>query len=567
MKISDVAKNSFWQLLVIYTLAVFIIALGFFSKYALYYNILALIIALFGIFLTKNSFVENQNPNNKILNLLFWFSILIILLTRLIPYFLNGFEFPLGYDAGMYKYAIEHGLQKRDMWVLGGVEPGFLYLFHFLNLFLSTNFLLIYLFIIINLVLGLSIYFFSKEYFNREIAVFSILIYSLSLAQFNVFTLLYIKNIIGIGLILVSFIFIRRKKYLPFILSGIILAGIHRPSFYIFGLSYFVFVLSLLFRKTDNKYTPSIDSSNSDSLYINYKSSERNNNKREGSYDNTSPRGRDIYNPINVNTTNNNRIQVNTFFRHVLYGILILVFSSLFYIGDFKIAILSLISPVLSSFVETGVSPGTFISFSEYQFLSLFYLPFAFLGLFYLFQKKKFDIFLFYGILTILIVYFQFFFYNRFVIFLDIFFIITSAIGIYLIINSPNTKKKLGLILISLLLLSGFIFISKAVIETKPLISDEILDSIKQIDVPYVISTTSLHSPFLQGWANAKVIAPGMFDYDIWQSKDRWIQFQEDLNASELKTEYKEDIYLFTNKPLNHPCYEFSGKNLYKWIC
>src|SRR3989338_8415008 len=123
----EIIKNSFWQLLSVYTLLVIAIALGFLGKYALQMHLLAILLGILGIFAVSRFEKENIKINNKLHYTLLIISILIIILLRIIPYL--GNSIPLGYDTGLYKYGIEHGLQNLDIWILsGGMEPGFLYL-------------------------------------------------------------------------------------------------------------------------------------------------------------------------------------------------------------------------------------------------------------------------------------------------------------------------------------------------------------------------------------------------------------------------------------------------------
>ncbi len=518
MGLKEISSKTYWQLLVLYTAFIIAIALGFLNQYTLYFNIFALLVAIFGISIISkeetNEKSEHSFKNSKKLHIfLFLLAIILIIFFRIIPYIHNSI--PLGYDAGLYKYGIEHGLENKDKWILnGGMEPGFLYMMKSLSLFFSTDVLLKYVFIFFIVLLGFAIYMFSKEYFNDRVALFSILIYSLSVVQFKVFTYLYYKNIIALSLIFFSFYFLKREKYIFFILSGILLGSVHRPSFYIFGISYFLFAL----------FSP----------------------------------------------WKNKKYKINDLKRNVLIGAIILIGALLFYLGAFRSAILSIISPVVSSFASPGESPGTFITFNVYQFATLFYLPFAILSFFYIIKNKKFNIFFFYTLILIIIIYFQFFFFNRFIIFLDTALIVLAGKGFDIILKE---KKKLSIILIVLLLLSASVLEFKEAKQAQPIIPQSLFQSIqniKETNIPpssYIISISSEFSPFLQGWTNNRIIAPGLFDYDIWHSETRWSQFWQDLNASDLKTQYKEDIYLFTNKDLNSPCYQKTSQNLYKWVC
>ncbi len=493
-----VLENSFWQLLTIYSFIMILIALGFLSKYTLYFNLLAIIIALFSL---SMNFEKKETINKNLHFIIVLLSIILILLFRIIPYLNNNI--PIGYDGGIYRYGIEHGLENLDGWILtGGMEPGFLYLMKPLNILFGVDFLLTYGFIFFSLLLGFAVYVFSKEYFDKNTAAFSILIYSLSLVQLKVFSYLYYKNVIALSLILFSFYFLKRKQYNFFIISGVLVGIIHRPSFYIFGLSFLFFTI------------------------YNYKSNLK---------------------------------------KNIFMGISILFLTSLFYLGKFSSAILVMISPVISSITQPGLSPGTFISFSQYQFSILFLLPLALVGFIHLAKSKQFNIFFFYTITLFIIIYFQLFFFNRFIIFFDIALIIFAAVG-----SNRLISKKSGIIIFSLLLISALILSFSFSLSLEPQINQETFDSIKSINISknaYIVSISKEFSPYLLGWTNNKIIAPGLFDYDIWANEERWEQFWSDLNASELKDHYKEDIYLFTNKDLNSSCYTEKAKNLYLWSC
>ncbi len=528
LKLYEIVNESFWQLLLVYSILIFCISIGLFSKYALYFNFFALLIALLGFYFIKSEENEDKLFNKKLYNPIFALSIFFILLFRLIPYLYSKHKIPLGYDAGLYKYAIEHGLENMDIWIRGGVEPGFLYFMKFLNstLNISSYFLLTYGFILCILGLGLSIFYFTLVYFkNKDIALLSILIYSISLVQFKVFTYLYYKNIIAIAFTLLGFSFLYKNKYWLFTVFGILVGIFHRPSFYIFGLSFLAFSIISPYR--------------------------------------------------------NKKYDTKLFSKYVLHGSIIVGVSMLFFIGQFSSAITNLIYPVANSFVQTGSSPGTFIDFFDYQFSILFYLPLAILGfLLYIKNNKKEiykDVFFYYTIFLIIIVVFKLFFFNRYLIFLDIVLIIFASYGSYHLLKS---KKYFFFIIISILFVSGIILTFNASIEATPTIPKSIFDTIESIDLGenennYIISISSEYTPYLQGYikssGSTKVIAPGMFDYDVWNSQKRWEIFWQDQNASDLKEVYGEEstIYLFTPQKINNSCYSSIENviNLYKWVC
>lgn len=506
----------FWQLISVYSLFIVLISIGFMYKYDFYFNLFAVVISIFGISLIKTENLKNSFSKN-IHILILIFSVLFILLLRIIPYIDN--TIPLGYDTGLYKYGIEKGLINLDKWVVGGMEPGFLYLMSILNKAFSTNFLLIYGFILFNLLLGFSIYLFSKEYFGKDVALFSILIFSISFVQFKVFTYLYYKNVIGLSLIFFSFYFLKKNKFEWFVFFGILVGIIHRPSFYIFGLSYFI-------------------------------------------YSFTSP-------------FENKKYNLKKLLFNVLYGVIILTISLIFYIGNFWPSIINVLPWVVNSFTEPGTSPGTFISFFEYQFSVLFYLPLSLLGFFYILKNKKLDIFFFYTVLTAVIVYFQFFFFNRFIIFLDIAMIILAAIGSSILIE----KKPLGFLVLSILFVSSGIASFQASINANPLITENQLDLINDLSKniekdAFLMTISSQYSPWVLAYGERRAITPGLFDEDKW-NQSQWnifISTQDKEKTKELMSVYSGKIYLFAgDKGFKNPCFEeylVRGKDKsFKYIC
>jgi len=60
---------------------------------------------------------------------------------------------------------------------------------------------------------------------------------------------------------------------------------------------------------------------------------------------------------------------------------------------------------------------------------TLAYLPLAILGFIHFIKKKDYNLIAIWALLAFIIVYFQFFFYNRFIIMLDIVLIILASIG------------------------------------------------------------------------------------------------------------------------------------------
>ena len=525
--IKKTLANSFIQLCVIYSVLIAVMYFGVISRYALHFQIFALIIAVLGIFAISQ--YEEIKVSKKLYYALFALAILTIIALRVIPY-LNS-NIPLGYDAGIYQYAIEHGLARNDAWIVTGptMEPAFLYLMEPLKLFFSADFIIKWIFILSIVILGLALYWCTKLYFGKTPALISLLFYSVSVTQFLTFTFMYFRNVLGLALMLFSICFLKRyqlinrKKYLYlFIIFGGILGAVHRPTFYILGLSYFFYTFAVGWRE---KY------------------------------------------------------DFKKYFTYVLYGIIILLIAVSFYIGRFWPAISTVIEPVASSFVDTGESPGTFISFKQYQFLTLAYFTFALIGIFSLLKKRKFNFLVIWALINASIVYFQLFFFNRFIIHLDIILLMFVGLGFSLLIQE---KKWLGVGVLALLFISSAYIITKESLSAKnQIITEEDLSVIKELSITteqnsMIISFSKEYSPWILAYSNRTIIAPGLFDENKWNESE-WNTFwygADEQKTIELMNQYNttRPIYIYTGtKSFNNACFNKflgkNGRNVYEYVC
>ncbi|MBU0467301.1 MAG: glycosyltransferase family 39 protein [Nanoarchaeota archaeon] len=560
----EIARSSFWQLLVVYAALVVLISLNLFWKYTLHFEIFAVVIAVIGAYALRE--LDDNGKKDKVKAarwhyLLLVIGIVLIIGLRVVPYLDNSI--PLGYDAGIYKYGIESFAEKGfnvDSWVKGAFTPGFLYLMFVLCKVFGSGAILTWLFIGFNLLLGVSVYLVGKEYFNKRVGVIAFLLYAVSVIQFKVFTYMYYKNIIALSFMLFALYFLKRgnKGARPtrdharndignysrvvrspthnrvqdnirksrveqgllglgynrfwFIFFGILTGIMHRPTFFLFGLAFVCF--------TVQDY------------------------KRLG--------------------------------RNLVSGVVILGLTLLIYAGSWRESIAPLFFPLVESFVDPGTAPGTFVSFFTYQFSTLAYLPFAILGFFYLIWKRKFDMIFFITSIAAIIVYFQFFFFNRFIIHLDIMLILLAGSGFSLLIDN---KKKLGLLVLVLMLFSaGFVTMHESV-NAKSLISEEGLDLIKKIDTKverdaFVMVLSSEYSPWVLAYSNRKTIAPGLFEENKW-FQEEWERFwrsDSEIEIQEMMSVYDRPIYLFAgNKNFNGPCFsvfmELGENKLYQYGC
>lgn len=532
LSIRQIFQDSFYELLIVYTLLALFISLRVLYKYTLHFEIMALILAILGISIISPQESKESRflIHRKLHIILFILAITFIIAFRMIPYISNSI--PLGYDSGIYKYGIEHGLTNLDKFVVeGGFEPGFLYLMKPISMIFSSHFILTYLLIGFCVLLGLGIYFTTKEFFSKKTALISLLIYSLSIIQFKTFAYMYYKNIIGLSLMLFAVYFLRKHEksnkkifLLLFIFLAGILGSIHRPTFYIFGLPYFFYVF--------------------------------------------------------ISPIKNKKYNLKSMFFNVLTGIAILAIAIPIYFGNFMPQVTNMIEPTLEGFVQIGEAPGTFISFFSYQFLTLAYLPFAILGFFILVRKKQFNFLFFWALINFSMVYFQFFFFKRFIIPLDMILIILSSLGFSTLIEN---KKKFGSIILIIMLISAGILLFKESKDARPLIDKSEFKTIQYLnnteENAFVMATSSLYSPSVLGYSNRKTIAPGLFDYNK-HNKQQWIEFWTDSGINKTKdfmNLYPKPLYIFIGKQQNDnlknysECFQVyynnSENKIYRYVC
>jgi hypothetical protein len=238
-------KVSFYQLLILYTVVVFLAGIGIISKYTLHFEIVAVILAVFGV-LT----MEKKDDEIKIPHFLVLLPITIILVFRTIPYMNNSV--PLGYDPGIYKYIMETyssnmpGLpgENLEIWARNGFEPGLFMITDLLYLIgYDTRTILTGVFIFFELLLGLGIYAAAGRFFGKEVGILSLFIFSISVVQYQVFWYMYYKNVVALFIMLIALYLLRSGKYLPFIITATFVGASHRPTFLIFGLIYLTYFI------------------------------------------------------------------------------------------------------------------------------------------------------------------------------------------------------------------------------------------------------------------------------------------------------------------------------------
>ena len=377
-----------------------LILLSFFSvlpSSVIVYSIAAVVIAI--LFL-----IAREEREIKLSKYFLILAFLLILTPKVISYLDNSI--PLGYDAGIYKYGIENVIDQD--WEKSNFDPIFNLLTKSLNLIFPSTFILTFFLILFELLLGFSIYLTVKEYFDKNTAILSTLLFSLSIVQFQAFTLLYYKNIIAMSFLLFSFYFLKKQKYIIFTIFSVITAGIHKPTFLLLAISFLTHTI------------------------LNYKENLK---------------------------------------KNIISGITIIILTLLIYLGRIK----SVILPGITESIGLAIGPGTFISLAAYKVLILIYIPFLTIGLYHVIHNKKFNILFIWFIVNFIIVVFRLFFFNRYIIMLDLIVLIIVAVGLLEILKD---NRAIGII--TVLIIFGFLSynVIGESLTIKPSISNEELEEI-----------------------------------------------------------------------------------------
>jgi len=420
-------------------------------------------------------------------------ALFIIFVSRIVPFL--GFEAPLGYDTGIYKKSIENFARalpnlpafSKGAWDLS--QPwGLLLSTNLLSLIgLSSNQILYGYYILLNLLLGLSIYVVVKKFFNQNAAILAIFIFAFSLTQFQTYWMMYYKNIAGLFLMLIAFYLLAQKSWLVVPVAGF-LGGLHQPTFLIFGLA----MLAHFIFNRDKRYH--------------------------------------LITGI---------------------GILAVAFSLYVHNPQAIFQFFSPNLEELVKTFGPGAGAGTFFDFNFYRQIITFYLPFALLGLIYLIQKRQFNYLFFYFIFNFAIVYFGLIFHNRFIIHLDIITIILAGVGgSYILVRLwPSLIGKVAITV--LLIGAGYILTivvlnKKPLISEEELAEIKSLAYIAKED-EYVMATDSYYSPWVYGYSERKTIAPGLFEHNKWNLAE-WNAFWRSRDATLyyiLLDKYPSPIYIF----------------------
>ena len=212
---------------------------------------------------------------------------------------------------------------------------------------------------------------------------------------------------------------------------------------------------------------------------------------------------------------------------------------------------------LMSATFETP-SGGTFFTFNTYTIVSLAYLSFALMGAIYLVTRRNWNSILFYFVINSIIVVFELFFFRRLIVPLDIAAVILAGVGVgCTLLHIKGLKRVAALVAIILLMGTSGVPTVTAANNVRPMLTDEQLKAVEWIKEnterdAYVLASSS-DAPWVLGWSERRVIAPGLFEWDS-HTKDEWFGFFESKDPQEAKEfldVYDGSIYIYYSKNKN----------------
>ncbi len=502
-KIARIIELSYFQVAVIFLALVLLDVLDVLSlPVNSRFIILALPVLALPLLLKSETVEERKTPVVLFL-LLILFALALML--RLLPLSCN--TVPPGYDPGFYKYALDTyagalpQIPEAELadWLREMYPQGLPVLSDALHVTAGTDSLDIisYLFPVLGALLVFPVYMVTNSIFGQKAGIIAAVLYVVSYTQYTTFTLLYLKNVLGLLFLLLAIYAVEKEKYglivLPFAALGIF----HRPEFLLFTLILIFYFI--LHRK-----------------------------------------------------------------RAIIYAVLatavlILPFWLVRWEANWGVltgAVSTAVTNIQSGEVAGG---GTFFDLGTYIEFSVAYLPFALVGFILLAIKRKWNgLFIFFIIIFVIVVA-RLFFFNRFIIALDIAAVILAAAGMsYTLLNRKDIWRYAGTGAAILILFASAIPTINLATDTRPLISEEQLEVIEWLgdnteEDAYILATTN-DAPWVLGWSGRRVIAPGLFEWDRYEI-DQWREFfntKSPVAAAQFLEGYESPVYIYYSREPNN---------------
>lgn len=164
-------------------------------------------------------------------------SILFYAVLCVVPFLLHN-SHPLGYDTGFYRRYLINPFVSIPNTPVPGVDHTiiipriFLDIIRFLGL--NPDITLYGSYIVILLVFIVTFYYFLREFINKKIALFALVILVISPLQYLSYWFMFYKNFFGLIFFFLTLIFLRKKWFIPSLLCALVIPLSHQSTTIIF---------------------------------------------------------------------------------------------------------------------------------------------------------------------------------------------------------------------------------------------------------------------------------------------------------------------------------------------
>lgn len=495
-KIARIVESSYLQLVVIFLVLVLLRELDVLD-FPIYYQYFILVLPLFALpHLLRREKQDKAGFRGTLIFVLVIFFLALIL--HFIPLINN--PVPLGYDPGFYKYMMDNYISALPQipeaglaaWMKEMYPQGLPVLADATHVVAGAEAVdyIRYLFPFLGALLVLPVFMVTRNIFGPRAGIIAALLYAVSYTQFEVFTYFYLKNVLGLLFLLLAIYALDKEKYILMTLIFAALGIFHRPEFLLFAL-----------------------------------------------------------------------ILVPCFLIKRKKGILLAALGTAILLVPFWTTRWGINWGVLSGALETAMTNvqsgeafggGTFFDLDTYTKVAIAYLPFALIGGICLALKRKWNAVFFFFVISAVIVIARLFFFNRFIIPLDIAVVILAAAGIdHALLNREGIWRIVGIGAGIILLAAALLPTINSVNEAEPLLTEGQLQAVEWLqenteEDAYVLATTN-DAPWVLGWSDRRVIAPGLFEWDRYE-KEEWDMFfntDDPEAASRFLARYDAPVYIY----------------------
>lgn len=443
-----------------------------------------------------------------------WIALVAAFVLRAIPYIDNSV--PLGYDPGLYKFIYAHPL--GEAWIKASYPLPFTLLMAGVSRLLGVQFTLTWLPAILSALTVPIMYSACRKVFGETAAILASLLFSVSVIQFQAFAYNLQKNILGIWLLLFALPLVRRtdNNNWLLILAGALMAGIHTPAFFVFGVTYLLWVI--------------LEAARGGIREVRYA---------------------------------------------IADGALILLLAFAVNFDRIGALLLPRILVAGQSLSALSGSGGFFPGLATFELVLAPLLVFAILAWRSTWRTAKPIVLA--AIVCLGMVSLGLFFHNRLVIYLDITLIPLAAAGMAAFVSS---RKQFGQWVVAAILLALLVNVAIQAKAIRPLISAEeyrslqTLDDVVETDA-IVLVTDGSYAPWLKGWVERRIIAPGFFDASDRMSEGEWRDFLLGVNRFDYLDQFDAPVYLYLGAQqvplaLESDCFHrlaIQPGQLYEYVC